>query len=54
MTFNQAVRWAATYGVTRVDLEEALRSGDLEAGALPQGGWGLIGPADLEAWLVSQ
>ena len=55
MPFEKAVLYAArNYGVARVDLEEAVRSGDLTAGVLPGGGWGPIHPEDLEAWLESQ
>lgn len=36
--------------IPRVDLEEALRSGDLPAGTLPNGGW-VIDAEDLEAWV---
>lgn len=54
MTFQEAVRWAAANGVSRAALEAALRSGEVTAGVLPTGGWALVDPEELEAWLESQ
>jgi len=51
--FERAAQYAARHGISRFDLEEALRSRDLDAGVLPQGGW-LIAPADLEEWVANR
>ncbi|MDN5715598.1 MAG: hypothetical protein L0G89_00030 [Janibacter sp.] len=50
---ERAALWARRHGITRVALEDALRSGDLPAGTLPGGGWA-IGAEELEAWIDRQ
>lgn len=54
MTFEQAVRFVASKGVTRSALEAALRSGEVTAGVLPTGGWAMVDPDELMAWVESQ
>lgn len=54
MTFEEAVRFVAMKGVPRGALEAALRSGEVTAGVLPTGGWAMVDPEELEAWLESQ
>ena len=53
LTLDGAAQFAARYMIPRAKLEEVLRTGELEAGVLPRGGW-VIYPADLEAWCEKQ
>lgn len=49
-SFERAALYAAEAGIDRVTLEEALRSGELPSGVLPQGGW-VIESGELQAWI---
>lgn len=50
---KRAAAYAARFGIPRAAVEAALRSGDLPAGTLPNGGW-VIGADDLEKWCSAQ
>lgn len=49
---DRAALYAARHGISRIDLEETLRSGELAAGHSLSGEW-VIYPEPLEQWIDS-
>lgn len=51
---DKAAAYASRFGIARVQLEAALRAGDIPStGVLPNGGW-TIDPDALDAWCEAQ
>lgn len=49
---DRAALWVSRFGITRLELEEALRSGELRAGT-SAAGW-VIDGQDLEEWAAAR